>query len=137
MAGKGQLSSVISALKEIGVDKIPIISLAKEEEEIFFPGKSESLRLDRNSAALKLLERIRDESHRFAVTFHRELRKKGQTESLLDRAPGIGEKRRRRLLVAFGSLKKIREATEEELANIPGMNKKTAQELYQFLRKNQ
>ena len=81
--GKGQLSSVINALQGIGVDKIPIISLAKEEEEIFTPGKSESLRLDRDSAALKLLERIRDESHRFAITFHRELRKKGQTESLL------------------------------------------------------
>lgn len=134
--GKGQLSSVCQRLQEIGAAPSAIVSLAKREEEVFLPGRSAPVLLPRESEALHILQQIRDEAHRFAITFHRELRGKGQTKSLLDDAPGIGEKRRKSLLNSFGSLDGIKAATVDELAAAPGMNRRAAEELYGFLRQN-
>ena len=134
--GKGQLSSVCRRLQEIGAAPSAIVSLAKREEEVFLPGRSAPVLLPRESEALHILQQIRDEAHRFAITFHRELRGKGQTKSLLDEAPGIGEKRRKSLLNSFGSLDGIKAATVDELAAAPGMNLRAAEELYGFLRQN-
>ena len=134
--GKGQLSSVCQRLQEIGAAPSAIVSLAKREEEVFLPGRSAPVLLPRESEALHIMQQIRDEAHRFAITFHRELRGKGQTKSLLDEAPGIGEKRRKSLLNSFGSLDGIKAATVDELAAAPGMNRRAAEELYGFLRQN-
>ena len=134
--GKGQLSSVCRRLQEIGAAPSAIVSLAKREEEVFLPGRSAPVLLPRESEALHILQQIRDEAHRFAITFHRELRGKGQTKSLLDEAPGIGEKRRKSLLNSFGSLDGIKAATVDELAAAPGMNRRAAEELYGFLRQH-
>lgn len=131
--GKGQLSAVVEALAALGATRQPIISLAKEEEEVFLPGRSDPLRLPRESAALQVLQRLRDEAHRFAVGYHRRLRGKGQTRSLLDDAPGIGPERRKSLLKCFGSLQNLRAARLAELAAAPKMNAKAAAELYAFL----
>lgn len=135
--GKGQLSSVLERLREIGAKDVDIISLAKQQEEIFLPGQSDSIILSRDSAALQLLQRIRDEAHRFAISYHRQLRKKDQVSSILDQAPQIGASRRRNLLQSFGSLKKIREASIEELAVVPGMNRKVAATLFEYLHSEQ
>ncbi|NOX88023.1 MAG: excinuclease ABC subunit C [Calditrichaeota bacterium] len=113
--GKGQLSSAVGILNKLGIEDQPVIGLAKRLEEVFLPGESEPRMLPRTSSGLRLLQQIRDEAHRFAVTFHRQRRKKRTLQSELDRIPGVGEKRRRQLLRAFGSVKNIRQATEEEL----------------------
>ena len=131
--GKGQLHSVCQRLEELGARPNAIVSLAKREEEVFLPGSSVPLLLPRESEALHILQQIRDEAHRFAITFHRQLRGKGQVQSQLDQAPGIGEKRRMALLKAFGSLSQLKEAAVEELAAAPGMNKAAAQKLYEYL----
>ncbi len=131
--GKGQLHAVCDRLDDMGVKWPAIISLAKQEEEVFLPGRSQSLRLPYDSEALQLLQRLRDEAHRFAITFHRQLRGKGQVKSTLDEAPGIGTERRKALLKTFGSLKQIMAATEEELAAAPKMNRTIASQLYAFL----
>ena len=131
--GKGQLSSVCERLREIGAEPSAIVSLAKREEEVFLPGRSLPVLLPRDSEALHVLQQIRDEAHRFAITFHRSLRGKGQTKSLLDEVPGIGEKRRRSLLKAFGSLQGVRAATVDELAAAPTMNRRAAEQLYEYL----
>ena len=135
--GKGQLSSVCSQLAELSAGPVPIISLAKREEEIFLPGQSQSLRLPENHEARKLLQRIRDEAHRFAITYHRRLRQKSQTQSILDQAPQIGVKRRQALLQTFGSLKQIRQASVHELSAVPGMNEKAAAALFEYLHNRQ
>ena len=132
--GKGQLSSVCQRLKDIGAEPAAIVSLAKREEEVFLPGRSQSVLLPRDSEALHILQQIRDEAHRFAITFHRELRGKDQTRSLLDEAPGIGEKRRTSLLKSFGSVDGVKAATIDQLAAAPGMNTRAATELYEYLR---
>lgn len=131
--GKGQLSSVVERLAEFPGKKPRIISLAKQFEEIYLPQGGEPLRLPHDNQALQLLQRLRDEAHRFAITYHRRLRGKRQTMSLLDQAPGIGEQRRKSLLKTFGSLKSVRAASEEQLAAAPLMNKKAAQALFAFL----
>lgn len=135
--GKGQLSSVCQRLQEIGAVPSAIVSLAKREEEVFLPGRSAPVLLPRESEALHILQQIRDEAHRFAITFHRELRGKGQTKSLLDEAPGIGEKRRKSLLKSFGSLDGIKDASVDELAAAPAMNRRAAAELYDYLRQTE
>ena len=135
--GKGQLSSVCERLSEIGAAPTAIVSLAKREEEVFLPGRSQPVILPRDSEALHILQQIRDEAHRFAITFHRSLRGKGQTASLLDTAPGIGEKRRRSLLKSFGSLSNIKAATVDELAVAPAMNRRAAEQLYAYLRQQE
>ncbi len=120
--GKGQLSSAIDALVEINAPPLPVIGLAKKNEEIFTPGDSEPLVLSRHDGALKMLQLLRDESHRFAISYHRELRNKRLTESLLDEIPGVGEARKKALLKHFGSVRGLRKATPEEVAEaVPGI----------------
>jgi excinuclease ABC subunit C len=125
--GKGQLNAAREVMQELGVDHLPTVGLAKEREEVFAPGKSEPLPLPRNSQGLYLLQRIRDEAHRFAVTYHRGLREKRGLASTLEEIPGIGPKRRQALLKHFGSLDAIRAATVEELAAVPGMTRQAAE----------
>jgi excinuclease ABC subunit C len=127
--GKGQLSAAVEVLQEFGLDQIPIISLAKQAEEIFRPNESQSLRLPREAEALQLLQRVRDEAHRFGVTFHRQVREKKSFASQLDEIPSIGPKRRQMLLKKFGSLDAIRNASLEELAQVKGMNLSAAQQI--------
>jgi excinuclease ABC subunit C len=124
--GKGQLHAALTVLRELGVEDQPIISLAKQLEEVFLPGRTESIRLPATSQALFLLQRIRDEAHRFAITFHRSVRGKRSVESSLDGVPGIGSKRKRDLLRRFGSVAALRRASLEEIAGIPGIGEKTA-----------
>ena len=120
--GKGQLSSAVAALRDVGADAQPVIGLAKRLDEIIVPGASETLYLPRNSASLRLLQSLRDEAHRFALTKHRQLRRKRTLASALDTIPGVGEKRKEALLRALGSVKRIREASVEELASVPSIS---------------
>ncbi|MDO9348774.1 MAG: excinuclease ABC subunit UvrC, partial [Anaerolineales bacterium] len=120
--GKGQLGRAVAVLEKYGLtEKVPVIGLAKQEEEIFFPHKSEPLRLPRHAQALYLVQRIRDEAHRFAITAHRKRRAKQGIASALDSIPGIGPARRKSLLKHFGSVDKIRDASVIELAAVPGI----------------
>ncbi|MDA1256294.1 MAG: excinuclease ABC subunit UvrC [Chloroflexi bacterium] len=125
--GKGQLSSVLQVMLELGVEGVPLASLAKQEEEIFIPDSTDPFVLPRGSQGLFLVQRIRDEAHRFAITFHRNLRSKSARQSALDLVPGIGPKRKRQLVRQFGSLKGIREASLDDLAASPGMTRKLAE----------
>ncbi|HVN16521.1 MAG TPA: excinuclease ABC subunit UvrC [Anaerolineales bacterium] len=126
--GKGQLSRAVKVLEEFELfGKVPVVGLAKQEEEIFFPHKSDSLMLPRHSQALYLVQRIRDEAHRFGITAHRKKRAKIGMASQLDSIPGVGPTRRKALLKHFGSMDKIREASVEELSAVPGMNKTSAE----------
>lgn len=132
--GKGQLSSALTVIAGLGLNDIPIVSLAEREEEIFIPHQSQSIMLARDSAALHLIQRIRDEAHRFAITYHRKLRSKRNLVSILDHVEGIGPKRRQELWKSFKSLEAMKNASVEELAQVEGMNYKVAQTLYDFFR---
>lgn len=132
--GKGQLSSALEVIHGLGLAELPVVSLAEREEEIFIPHQSKSIVLDRDSAALKLIQRIRDEAHRFAITYHRKLRSKRNLVSVLDHVEGIGPKRRQELWKAFKTLDAMKAATVEELADVEGMNYAAAQTLYDFFR---
>lgn len=132
--GKGQLSSALEVIRGLGLDDLPVVGLAKREEEIFKPHQSESIMLDRDGAALHLIQRIRDEAHRFAITYHRKLRGKRNLVSALDHVEGIGPKRRQELWKAFKTLDAMRAASVEELAAVEGMNHAAAQTLYDFFR---
>ncbi len=126
--GKGQLSRAVSVLEKFELtEKVPVVGLAKQEEEIFFPHKSDSLMLPRHSQGLYLIQRIRDEAHRFAITSHRARRSKQGMASALDSIPGIGPAKRKSLLKHFGSVDKIRDATLDELAAVSGINKALAE----------
>jgi excinuclease ABC subunit C len=118
--GKGQLSAALDALEELGLSHLPMVSLAKKEEWIFRPGEKDPLVLDHHSPALQLLQRARDEAHRFAVTFHRQQRKARDFRSSLDAIPGVGPKTRKRLLMRFKSLKGVKDAPLDELKEILG-----------------
>jgi excinuclease ABC subunit C len=131
--GKGQLSAAGEELKKLGLQSIPVIGLAKEFEEIYLPDKSEPLRLGLDHPATKLLQRIRDESHRVANSYNAQLRLKRISESLLDEFPGIGERRKAALLKKFGSVQRLRTATLEQIAEVPGFGGKAAEELKKFL----
>jgi excinuclease ABC subunit C len=131
--GKGQLSMAVGELKKLGLEKIPVIGLAKEFEEIYLPGKSEPLRPGLDHPAVKLLQRIRDESHRVANSYNAQLRLKRISESVLDEFPGIGERRKSALLKKFGSLLRLRTATLEQISKVPGFGGKAAAELKKFL----
>ncbi len=133
--GKGQLSTVVSAMQETGFDYIPVFGLAKEEELIFAPERSAPYFLPRDSRALHLVQRLRDEAHRFAVTYHRQVRDKKTLRSLLDEVQGIGPKRRRELLKAFGDIEAVKKAEIEELAAVPGMSSAAAEAVYNFFRR--
>ena len=126
--GKGQLSRVVKVLEQFDLfDKVPVVGLAKQEEEIFFPHNSQPLILPRHSQGLYLVQRIRDEAHRYGITAHRKKRSKLGLASQLDSIPGIGPNRRKALLKHFGSMDKIREASIEELAAVKGMNETAAE----------
>jgi excinuclease ABC subunit C len=131
--GKGQLNAACAELEKLGLSRIPIIGLAKEFEEIYFPGEKEPLRLSHENNALKLLQRIRDESHRVANSYNAQLRVKKISESILDEFPGIGERRKAALLKKFGSVQRLRMATLEDIASVPGFGGKAAGELKAFL----
>ena len=131
--GKGQLGMACSELAKLGLERIPVIGLAKEFEEIYQPGKSEPLRLGLAHPAVKLLQRIRDECHRVANSYNAQLRVKKISESLLDEFPGIGKRRKAALLKRFGSVQRLRTATLEQLAAVPGVGGKAAVELKTFL----
>ena len=131
--GKGQLNAACKELAKLKLEHIPIIGLAKEFEEIYRPGESEPLRLSHDTGALKLLQRVRDESHRFANTYNAQLRLKKISESLLDEFPGVGQNRKQALLKKFGSIQRLRTATIEQIAAIPGFGEKTAIALKEFL----
>ena len=132
--GKGQLSSAVTELQRLGLHDLPIIGLAKQREEIFRPGISQPLQLSHDSGALKLLQRIRDEAHRFANNYNELLLRRRVRESLLDECPGMSPKRKEALLRRFGSISNIRKAAIKELESVPGIGKKTAEQMYAFLR---
>ncbi len=131
--GKGQLSAGMEVMRELGLADIPTVGLAKEREEIFTPGASVGILLPREGEALHLVQRIRDEAHRFAIGYHRKLRSKKAFKSKLDDIPGIGPKRKTALLRHFGSITRIRAASVEELAAAPGMNRAAALKLKDLL----
>jgi excinuclease ABC subunit C len=146
--GKGQLGMAIAAMHELGVRSVDVVALAKmhvkaaprsleierSEERVFLPGQSNPVVLKRNSNVLFLLQRVRDEAHRFAVTYHKELRGRRTLYSALDKIPGIGSVRKRQLLRAFGSVKRIEEATFEDLMRVPSINEKVAREILDSLK---
>lgn len=131
--GKGQLGMAVAELQRLGLGGLPIIGLAKEREEIFFPGESEPLVLPHEIGALKLLQRIRDEAHRWANGYHQLLLKRRVAESLLDDCPGISQARKAALLKSFGSLARLKKANVEEVANVPGIGAALADEVVRFL----
>jgi len=135
--GKGQLSSCYEILKSFGLeDKVAMISLAKRIEEVFTPNNSAPIMLKYGSAELKLLQRIRDEAHRFAITFHRQIRTKSQTKSELEEIKGLGKVKIDSLLKAFGSTEAIKSATIEELCLVKGIHEGLAHTIHKFLNKN-
>jgi excinuclease ABC subunit C len=131
--GKGQLNAAVAELNKLGLADIPIIGLAKEFEEIYRPGESDPIKLSHDTGALKLLQRVRDESHRFANTYNAQLRLKKISESILDEFPGIGGARKAALLKKFGSVHRLRLATVDQIAAVPGFGGKIAGELKAFL----
>lgn len=131
--GRGQLNSVVTAMSELGVISVPVAALAKENEEIFVPQKTDPIILSRSSPGLQMLERLRDEAHRFALGYHQKVHNKQAFSSVLDSVPGIGPRRRRALLKHFGSIAAIREAPSEELAAVNGMTHQVARKLKEYI----
>jgi excinuclease ABC subunit C len=131
--GKGHLNAALDVLKELGLNAVSVAALAKGNEEVFIAGKSEPLNIPRTSAALHLLQRIRDESHRFALGYHHKLRQKESIASALDAVPGIGPKRKKALLKKFGTVKNIREASIDELSRVSGITDKIAEKVKEYL----
>ena len=132
--GKGQLSAAISAAAAVGVTEVPIVSLAKREEEVFIPGRPEALRLPRRSPSLRLLQRARDEAHRFGLAYNRKRRTQRTITSELLNIPGIGATRRRLLLERFGSLAGVRTASAAELGALPGFSTALAERIITHLK---
>ena len=133
--GKGQLAAALAALDELDLPRVAVIALAKREEEVFVPGVSASIVLDRSSPGLQLLQRIRDEAHRVALRYHRKRRSTRSMETIFETLPGVGPARRRALLRHFGSVERFLEASQEELEGVPGLPQKTARALYAQLHK--
>jgi excinuclease ABC subunit C len=131
--GKGHLHAAMSVMMEMGLGQIPIAGLAKENEEVFVPGRSEPVDVPQTSAALYLLQRVRDEAHRFALGYHQTLRQKEAIASPLNTIPGIGPKRKRALLRRFGSLQGIKEASVDELATVKSVTTKLAHKIKEHL----
>jgi excinuclease ABC subunit C len=130
--GKGQLTLALQALNSLGIGNQRIMALAKRIDEIFLPGRPDPLMIKKDSPSLKLLKRVRDEAHRFAVSYHKLLRKKRTVASELDKIPGVGEKRRKALITKFGSVKRIKQAALEELSNTDNITRTTAREIYKY-----
>ncbi len=131
--GKGHLSAALQVFLELGIDFIPLASLAKENEELFITQMSEPVVLPRSSPALFLVQRARDEAHRFAITYHRKVRSRESIRSALDDVPGIGPRRKRALMLRFGTVRAIREAALDDLAAAPGMTQSLAQKVKDYL----
>lgn len=134
--GKGQLSSAKQILDDLGLSHLQVVGLAKREEEIFFPEESKPVVLDRRSPELFLVQRIRNEAHRFAITYHRKLRAQKSTQSILDQIPGIGPAKRKALLKYFGTVTKLKDASAKEIADIPGFNTSLANKVHHYLKSN-
>ena len=135
--GKGQLKFALDALIEMKIPPFPVIGLAKRQEEIFIPGREESILLPHDRNALKLLQAVRDEAHRFAITYHRTLRLKTIKDSILDDIEGIGEKRKLAILEEFGSVRSLRRATPEDIARrVKGIGDEFARQIYEYLQKH-
>jgi excinuclease ABC subunit C len=128
--GKGQLNVAVRVLEELGLEDICVASLAKRFEEVYLPGRDEPVRIPRDSEALYLLQQVRDEAHRFAITYHRQLRNKKMTRSVLDDVPGLGPTRRTRLLKEFGSVKRLRQLAEADLLALPWLPDAVARAVY-------
>jgi excinuclease ABC subunit C len=131
--GKGQLSSACKELQRLGLFEQPIIGLAKEFEEIYRPGRPLPLRLPEDSGALKMLQRIRDEAHRFANSFHSLLLKRRISESILDEIPGVSESRKKALLETFGSVERIRKSSVEKISSVTGIGARLGEQISQYL----
>lgn len=131
--GKGQLNAALDAMEKVGLGPIPMVSLAKREEEVFLPGRSDSLRLSRRSPSLRLLQRARDEAHRFGLAYNRQRRTQRTITSELLNIPGVGPNRRRRLLERFGSLAGVKSASVAELATVPGFSARLAERVLSHL----
>ncbi|MGA2285962.1 MAG: excinuclease ABC subunit UvrC, partial [Dehalococcoidia bacterium] len=131
--GKAQLNAALDVLREAGAPSIPAAGLAKQQEELYVKDVSEPIVLSRTSQALYLLQRIRDEAHRFAVTYHRNVRQKAGTRSALDAIPGVGPKRKRALLRKFGSVREIREASVDDIASTVGFTRSLAERVKEYL----
>jgi excinuclease ABC subunit C len=127
--GKGQVSAAKAVLDELGLHDLPLAGLAKEREELFLPGQREPIVLPPTSSALYLVQRLRDEAHRFAITYHRNLRDRRTVRSAFDDLPGVGPKRKRELLKVFGSIKRVREAPVEQIAAVPGIGRALAERI--------
>jgi len=134
--GKGQLGMAVEVFKELGITDVPLAGLAKKFEEVYVPGKSEPIILPRKSTALHLLQYVRDESHRFAITFHRNLRSKAFTKSILDEIPGVGKKRKQALLNHFENLDEIYNANIKELSEVEGISKNLAKKIYEIIQED-
>jgi excinuclease ABC subunit C len=133
--GAGQLSAALGALAQLDIRDLRVIGLAKQMEEIHLAAPGAPLRLPRNSPALHLIQRLRDEAHRFANAYHQKLRKRVIQESVLDEFPGLGDKRKRALIRHFGSIQRLRSASAEEIAAVTGIGPKMAGALREFLLK--
>jgi excinuclease ABC subunit C len=131
--GKGQVSAGRGVLDELGLHDLPLAGLAKEREELFLPGRSDPIVLPATSSALYLVQRLRDEAHRFAITYHRKVRAAAQTRSALDELPGVGPTRKRALLRVFGSTRALRQASVDEIAAVPGISKGLAGRIHEHL----
>jgi excinuclease ABC subunit C len=131
--GRGQLNAAVGAMRALGFGQIPVAGVAKGPDrnrfDLVLPERDSVIVLERGSKALGLVQRVDEEAHRFAITYHRKLRGKGALKSQLEDIPGIGPKRKKALILAFGSLDGIRKASLEELAAVPGMTRKAAEEL--------
>ena len=131
--GKPQLTAAINQLNELGLD-IPVCGLAKSDEEVFVPWDDTPIVLPTGSASLYLIKQVRDESHRFAITFHRELRDKAMTVSILDEIPGVGPKRKKDIMRHFGSFKRLKAASVEDISQVKGVSVNLAETIYEELK---
>jgi excinuclease ABC subunit C len=134
--GKGQLGMAVRELRALGLHELPVIGLAKQREEIFIPGRAGPVLISHDRGALKLLQRIRDEAHRFANDYNALLYRRRMRESLLDECPGMSPARKQRLLKKFGSVTRIRAASAEQIAALPGISLKSAQGILDFLQRD-
>jgi excinuclease ABC subunit C len=132
--GRGQLNAALEVRRDLGLDSIPMVSLAKENEEVFIPGNPQPVRIAKDSPSLHILQRARDEAHRFAISYHQKLRHKEVIASVLDDIPGIGPKRKKVLLRKFGSIEAIKEASVEELSQTKNMTQTLAKKVKEHLK---
>jgi excinuclease ABC subunit C len=135
--GKGQLGMAVKELQRLGLHGVAIVGLAKEREEVFFPGESDPVVIPHDRGALKLLQRIRDEAHRWANSYHQLLLRRRVEESILDECPGVSQTRKANLLRVFGSVARLRKASAEKIAEVQGIGKGLAEDIVRFLASRQ